>query len=96
MNVARSFPSVAVFNGHIYVAGGRKSDSVRVDAVELFDPANGDWLQVASMKEVRCTFALFKSNMFLYAVGANSAVERYDALKPCWTKVGSLLRVHYS
>lgn len=92
MKTARGSASVAVFHGYIYVAGGRTSDTVRTNVVDLYDPANDDWMQVAPLNEVRSSFALFKSNMSLYAIGGAASVERYDAMMPRWTKVCNLLR----
>lgn len=99
MNVARCWTSAAVSNGYIYVAGGLKTYEPNrpgrtVDA-ELYDPVNDDWLQVAPMNEPRVKFGLFKSKMFLYAIGKTSTVERCDLQRPRWTKVCfSFYRIH--
>lgn len=85
MNVGRACSALTVLNGHICIAGGRGNNII--ETVEIYDPSTDEWLQVASMNIPRISFALFKSSMFIYAIGCASTVERYNPLKNSWTKV---------
>lgn len=86
MNARRIFASITVSNGYIYVGGGF-TERFMLDEVELYDPSNDEWLQLASTNEKHFPIAWFKSNMFLYVVGYDGAVEVYNTLTNIWRKV---------
>lgn len=88
MNFARYFASVAVANGYIYVAGGEICGGIVQSEVDCYNPKRDEWIKVASMNKPRTTFALIKSNEFLYALGGGEAViERYDPWSTSWAEV---------
>lgn len=84
MNAVRWFPSAAVLNGHIYVA----SESGQMgNSVEMYDPKSDEWTEVAAMHKHRLIFTLIESNGYLFAMGGDPIVERYDPRENCWTMV---------
>lgn len=87
MNVGRYYGSAAVVNGYIYVAGGRIDVNTTSRSVETYDPKSDEWVQLAPMINPRSSFALIKSNGFLYAIGGILASERYDPWKSRWSEV---------
>lgn len=91
MNVARANASVIVFNGYIYVAGGRIDAVTKTKSVELYDQKSDEWIQLASMNSSRSCSTLIQFNLFLYAIGNVKAIERYDLCKNSWAEV----RVHH-
>lgn len=94
MNVARYLGSVAVLNEYIYVVGGI-ARYVLTNSVELYDPKNDEWIQLPPMGETRKEFALFMSKGFLYALGWNEVIERYDPWKNCWKKVRASAKAEF-
>lgn len=95
MNVPRFLVSITFSNGYVYIGGGGKRDGtgrcVLCDEVELYDPSNDEWLQLASTNKKHFPMAWFKSNMFLYVVGYDGAVEVYNTLTNIWREVCILL-----
>lgn len=87
MNSARIYPSVAVVNGYIYVAGGLDTSKNLLNSVEVYYPNSDEWAKLAPMKKPRLRFALFMSIGVLYAVGSDAAVEKYDPWRASWTEV---------
>lgn len=94
MNYHRELAAAATLNGYIYIAGGMSNEHGNetkvTSSVDLYDPKNDDWTKVAPMNKGRCGFALVASNGFLYAMGHDAIVERFDPYKNCWTMVYEL------
>lgn len=87
MYCARYAYAAAVLDGYFYVAGGTGSHHTILNTVEFYDPKNDDWTQVSGMNIPRRDFALVESNGFLYAMGNNEILERYDPRQDLWTVV---------
>lgn len=87
MNDARSYPSVAVLNEKIYVAGGMGSFNELLWCFEVFDPKTDEWIDLPNMRfSLReLTMLPILDNNRLYAI--EMAVERYDPLTNRWTNV---------
>lgn len=86
MNVGRSNYSVVQWNQYFCVAGGI-SGAIRTTLVELYDPTEDEWTQLAPMNRCRAGFAMLKWNESLYAIGGDDNIERFDSWKNRWTKV---------
>lgn len=87
MNAPRRNPSATVLNGYIFVAGGRDNQSSVMNSVELYDTKSDEWVQLTPMEPGRDLVAFMVSNRFVYAIGLEDAIERYDPWKTCWTEV---------
>lgn len=88
MPTARYAYSAAVMNGFIFVAGGCKhEDQVKRNLVQRYDPAKNEWTKVARVMDPRFEGVLVEWNGFLYAVGVNKAVERYDSVRDEWVNI---------
>lgn len=87
MYCARYAYAAAVLDGYFYVAGGTGSHHTILNTVEFYDPKNDDWTHVSGMNIPRRDFALVESNGFLYAMGNNEILERYDPRQDLWTVV---------
>lgn len=84
MNDVRWFPSAVVLDGRIYVA----SESGKTgNSVEMYDPKSDEWTEVAMMHKHRLLFTLIESNGFIFAMGGDPVIERYDPRENCWTMV---------
>lgn len=94
MNYGHTLGSAAVFNGYIYVAGGNVKRS-GTTAVELYDPNSDKWTKAPSMNKPRARFALIASSGFLYAMGHDKQLERFDPNKNCWTMVCAFVFQRY-
>lgn len=85
INVARSGHAAVVFNGKIFIAGGRPAgDGDCVRSVESFDPCTGEWSVMPPMLKPRYLLSLLVINGCLYAVGGCLSIERYDPKLNCW------------
>lgn len=82
MNIARCWHSAIQLNKYVCVAGGYDEKTV-----ELYDQGTDEWTQKASMNLPRSVFALTKFNDFLYAIGLDASVERYDSWEDRWRNV---------
>lgn len=89
MNEARCCGSVAVVNRYIHVAGGLNTENALMNAVECYNPISDEWVRRAPMNKPRNYSTLFRSNEFLYSIGGDSAIERYDPWKICWKEVSA-------
>lgn len=87
MNVARYMASATVLNGYIYIAGGWAGGEQATSSVELYDPKTDEWFRVTPMSLARGDFVLAETKGFLYALGQDKVVERFDPWKNCWSKV---------
>lgn len=89
MNVKRDFASIAILDGHIFIAGGYTWSSGKSgsSSVEVYDPKKDKWVQIAEMNKGRSSFALLESNGSLYAIGYDKVSERYDPVQNSWTEV---------
>lgn len=87
MNVARYYTTATIVNGYIYVAGGYVGVGMRSTAVEIYDPNNNEWTQIAPLRKSCALDALIELNGFVYAMGENEDVQRFDPYKNGWTEV---------
>ncbi|XP_024942180.1 kelch-like protein 3 isoform X6 [Cephus cinctus] len=93
MNVARSFFTVAVLNGRIYVIGGfAGKDKLPLSSVECYNPETGQWIFVADLNIRRQTASAGVLKGILYVVGGAVAitnvlksVEVFDPNTNIWT-----------
>lgn len=90
MHCARYAYASAVLDGYFYVAGGTGSHHTILNTVEFYDPKSDDWTHVSGMNIPRRDFALVESNGFLYAMGNNEILERYDPRQNLWTVVSEM------
>lgn len=96
MNYSRNYPTSAVWNGSsIIVAGGcsNKNDLEPIESVESYDPFRKIWTQLAPMHHGRANFALAKWSRFLYAMGYDQTVERFDPNHSFWELVNLGVRI---
>lgn len=87
MTEARSNYAATEFKGKIYVAGGKSGDGSVLASVECYDVNENKWTEVSKMNHPRFDFALVAANDFLYAIGCDKTIERYDPLADIWTVV---------
>ncbi|KAK6017825.1 kelch repeat protein [Ostertagia ostertagi] len=76
MTTSRSFLGSAVFDGHLYAAGGPDLSSA-----EKYNPRTNEWIAVADMNEKRTDVALAVVNKTLYAVGGRNGPFDWTPLK---------------
>ncbi|BHF85593.1 hypothetical protein SprV_1002876200 [Sparganum proliferum] len=85
MRTARCQLAATHFRGKIIVAGGSDDRGNRFNMVELFTPPDarcpqGQWTELAGMKEPRAYFALLTSNDdAIFALGPGNTVETFTA-----------------
>lgn len=91
--VPRWSHSATVVDGKIYVMGGWGADNRPVAAVEVYDPATGEWAARASMPTARALFGASAVGGRIYAVGGTTfgadklaVVEAYDPATDTWTR----------
>lgn len=96
MNQARGQHSAAVLGGKIYVAGGDPWQTV-ARSVECFDPATGQWSNVASMHTPRMDFCMVSTHGKLFAIGGYNFegleltnVECFDPSTGTWAEHSTL------
>lgn len=87
MTAARSSYAATRFGGKIYVAGGKSGDGSILASVECYDANENSWTEVSKMNHPRENFALVAANGFLYAIGCEKTIERYDPMADIWTVV---------
>lgn len=89
MHQARYKYAVAELNGNIYVAGGRAASysTLSLCTVECYYPRSDTWFQMPDMNYRRESFALVGMEHYLYALGFDRTVERYDEKCNTWTVV---------
>lgn len=75
----------AVFNGKLYVCGGRKDNSV-LKSCEVYDPKTDSWSFIASLKEFRYHFTLTSCNGKLYAIGGRNGIDFPASVEEYWPK----------
>ncbi|KAL9972410.1 hypothetical protein ACROYT_G018708, partial [Oculina patagonica] len=89
-------PSVASFQGFLYVVGGRKGNE-ETNRVHKYNPDTNLWQEVAPMSIARNGVCAVADRNFLYAIGGRSedqtldVVERFDPKKSCWERIASIL-----
>lgn len=84
---ARYKYGAAVLGGRIYVAGGKSDIDKNLSSVECYNPQEDKWTPVAEMNHPREDFALVAMSGYLYALGYDRTVERYDLKTNSWTVV---------
>ncbi|KAK6045969.1 kelch repeat protein [Cooperia oncophora] len=75
----RYYFGTAVFDGHLYAAGGNGA----VMSVERYSPLTNEWIDVPAMKRNRDTRRLAVVNGKLYALGS-ATVEVFDSEMNKW------------
>nr|VZI50655.1 unnamed protein product [Spirometra erinaceieuropaei] len=84
MRIAPNGVAATHFRGKIIVAGGNSAVN-RLNVVQMFTPPDarcpqGQWTQLAGMKEARAYFALLTSNDdAIFALGPSNTVETFTA-----------------
>lgn len=73
-------------DGRIYVAGG-DSDGKFSDEFYCYDTTSDTWTKKAPIRLQSTNGVLFKSNTFLYVIGVESILHRYNPEEDNWTKV---------
>lgn len=74
MNHERSCVASAVYNGCLYIFGGRTRDQV-LDSVECYDPRTNMWTELRKMKEPRHGAVACAHDNFLYVMGGCKALN---------------------
>lgn len=87
MHFCRRYAAATVLNNNIYVAGGYVLPYTTLDVFELYNPRSDEWTQLAPMNQGRSDFTLIEWNGFLYAMGDEKIIERYDPEENIWTMV---------
>lgn len=54
---------------------------------ECYNPQKNQWIKLASMCYKRMNFALIQLNGFIYAIGHNEFIEKYNPLENKWTTI---------
>lgn len=78
--------TTAELAGCIYVAGG-ESDRVFCDQFLCYDSKSNTWTEKAPIQLQSTNATLFKSNTFLYAIGIDGHLHKYDPGADSWTEV---------
>ncbi len=97
MNSGRVNASAAVFNGYIYIAGGKNKLWKTERSVERYCPETDTWREVAPMTTERSQFALTPFAGRLWAIGGRdgdshtlSSCESYDPVTDTWREEAQL------
>jgi hypothetical protein len=95
MPIAVNHPAVASFGGQIYVHGGYASDaglSGEIDSLQRFDPATGQWTELAPSGFPRAAHVLIPARGTLWAIGGAhdggkplGLVQVYDPASGTWS-----------
>lgn len=99
MNQSRFSYAIAELRGNIYVAGGKGDHDSNLSSVERYDVLKNDWFMVCRMTYPRHNFTLVATVMtgrYLYAVGCERVIERYDPDQDLWTVVCLMIFYHMS
>jgi N-acetylneuraminic acid mutarotase len=90
---ARCFAASCELNGKIYVIGGGKTTSSRLNAMEVYDPSNNTWdTTKTDMPTARVELCVAAISGKIYVIGGATAhsgsplgmVEEYDPLTGSW------------
>lgn len=86
MNIGRVLSTATTWNGYVYIAGGFTTISTKpiTTSVELYDPTTDEWSKILPMNRPRHSFVLTETNGFLYAIGHDKVIEKFDPYKNCW------------
>lgn len=87
MNCRRRYAAAAVLSDRIYVAGGYVLPYKNLNTFESYDPESDEWTQLSAMNKSRSDFSLIELNGFLYAMGDEKMIDRYDPKENTWTLV---------
>lgn len=89
MNHRHCYSSAIVWNEHIFIVGGLNMYGL-LPETESFDTNTNVWTTVASMILHRSHFGLIESSGFLYAIGFDKIIEKFDPDKKEWKEVCKL------
>jgi len=96
-------PRLSVEPRLIYVVGGKGGSNEKCSTMELYDPQNASWKQLASMAGPRFSFGCVAIDGKLYAVGGNGATsqaldtaEVYDSQTDSWQPLAKMSTVRYA
>ncbi|KAL0426199.1 UNVERIFIED_CONTAM: B2 protein [Sesamum latifolium] len=101
MSSARSYASVASFNGELYVFGGG-TGSMWYDTVESYNAANDEWSWHPSLNKEKGSLAGAALNGKIFAVGGGNGVECFSDVEmfdPCvgrWISARSMLEKRFA
>ncbi|KAL0344423.1 UNVERIFIED_CONTAM: B2 protein [Sesamum radiatum] len=101
MSSARSYASVASFNGELYVFGGG-TGSMWYDTVESYNAANNEWSWRPSLNKEKGSLAGAALNGKIFAVGGGNGVECFSDVEmfdPCvgrWISARSMLEKRFA
>lgn len=87
MNQARFSYASAQFEEKMYVAGGKSDVDTNLSSVECYDIRENKWTELSEMNHPRENFALVPYKGYLYAIGYDKTIERYDPKENLWTVV---------
>jgi N-acetylneuraminic acid mutarotase len=85
--------AVAEWNGKLVALGGMDDDAVVSERVDLFDPATGEWRQLADFPGGEMAgfgMSAWSLGSCLYASGAEGVLHRLADDGQAWVKVGEL------
>ncbi|KAL2229580.1 UNVERIFIED_CONTAM: B2 protein [Sesamum indicum] len=101
MSSARSYASVASFNGDLYVFGGG-TGSTWYDTVESYNALNDEWSWRPSLNKEKGSLAGAALNGKIFAVGGGNGVECFSDVEmfdPCvgrWISARSMLEKRFA
>ncbi|KAK4392348.1 hypothetical protein Sango_2012600 [Sesamum angolense] len=101
MSSARSYASVASFNGELYVFGGG-TGSMWYDTVESYNAVNNEWSWRPSLNKEKGSLAGAALNGKIFAVGGGNGVECFadvEMFDPCvgrWISARSMLEKRFA
>jgi|GEM_PF-5645492 len=89
MSVKRSHHTATLLDdGSVLVVGGQSEDHQATNRVEIFDPVDGSWRDVASLSDARYAHTATRLNdgrvLVIGGVNASSKVEIYDPQNDQW------------
>ncbi|XP_035673161.1 kelch-like protein 24 [Branchiostoma floridae] len=83
----RFLHAVAVFDGSIYVMGGRDDKDCNTSTVHHFIPGDSQWYSASDMPEVGSVITASTVNGSIYVAGVRSKVLCYRPQEDLWTVV---------
>lgn len=95
MNDTRDEASAVILNGYICVAGGYTTEYTWSKSVELYNPSLNEWRELKEMNKSRANFGLVELDGYLYAMGGDRIIEKYDPRTDCWAEVCEMIFKSY-